>query len=58
MNYNYKHWLNKNYNKLEEKYNEYFDSIDKEFDVPISFDEFIIEEWEKVSNDFGEREDK
>ena len=47
----YKHWINKNYDRLVSEYEDYFDSIDKEIDVPMSLDEFGANgKWKKDAN--------
>lgn len=54
----YKKWIDRNYEKLQEKYDEYFELVDNTIITPMSFDEFILEEWDKVCNDYREREER
>lgn len=53
----YKHWINKNYDRLVSEYEDYFDSIDKEIDVPMSLDEFILDKWDSLDF-YVEREEQ
>lgn len=53
----FKKWLNKNYNKLDDKYQEYYDGIDKEVDVPMTWDEFVENEWDSFDG-YVEREEQ
>jgi hypothetical protein len=43
----FKQWKHRNWNKLLSKYEDYFDLIDKEIDVPMTLEEFIENEWDK-----------
>lgn len=53
----YKHWINKNYDRLVSEYEDYFDSIDKEIDIPITLDEFILDKWDSFDG-YVEREEQ
>lgn len=53
----YKHWINKNYDRLASEYEYYFDSIDKDIDVPMTLDEFILNKWDSFDF-YVEREEQ
>lgn len=42
----FRKWYFKNQDKLQEDYETYFESIDKEIDVPMDFDEFVQDRWD------------
>jgi hypothetical protein len=42
----FKQWKNKNSKKLLQQYDDYFDLIDKDIDVPMTLEEFIENEWD------------
>lgn len=37
----FRKWYNLNQDKLQEDYETYFESVDKDIDVPMDFDEFV-----------------
>lgn len=53
----YKHWINKNYDRLVSEYEDYFESIDKEIDVHMDFDEFVQDKWDSFDG-YCEREER
>lgn len=53
----FRKWYALNQDKLQEDYETYFESIDKEIDVPMDFDEFVQEEWNSF-DEYIEREER
>ena len=53
----FKKWYALNQNKLEEQYEEYVESLDKRFYMPIEFDEFVQDKWDSFDG-YNEREDR
>lgn len=51
----FKQWKYKNWNKLLLKYDDYFDLVDKDIDVPMTLEEFIENEWDSFDG-YTERE--
>ena len=42
----FRRWYFLNQDKLQEDYETYFESVDKEIDVPMDFDDFVQEKWD------------
>jgi hypothetical protein len=53
----FKQWKHRNWNKLLSKYEDYFDLIDKDIDVPMTLEEFIENEWDNFDG-YCEREER
>jgi hypothetical protein len=53
----FKQWKNKNWNKLLSQYEDYFEEIDKDIDVPMSLEEFIEDKWDDFDG-YCEKEDR
>jgi hypothetical protein len=53
----WKQWKHRNWNKLLSKYEDYFDLVDKDIDVPMTLEEFIENEWDKFDG-YCEREEQ
>ena len=53
----YRKWFALNQDKLQEDYEAYFESIDKENDVPMSYEEFVMNEWDSFDG-YIEREER
>ena len=53
----FKQWKNINWNKLLLKYDDYFDLVDKDIDVPMTLEEFIENEWDNFDS-YVEREEQ
>jgi hypothetical protein len=53
----FKQWKNKNWNKLLSQYEDYFETIDKDIDVPMSLEEFIEDKWDSFDG-YSEKEER
>ena len=53
----FRRWYLLNQDKLQEDYETYFESIDKENDVPMDFDDFVQEKWDSFDG-YIEREER
>lgn len=53
----YKHWINKNYDRLVSEYETYFEGVDKEIDMPMAFVEFVQDKWDSFDG-YIEREEQ
>ena len=53
----FKQWKNKNSKKLLQQYEDYFELIDKDIDVPLTLEEFIENEWDNFDS-YVEREER
>lgn len=53
----FRRWYFLNQDKLQEDYETYFESIDKENDVPMDFDEFVQDKWDSFDG-YIEREER
>lgn len=53
----FRKWYALNQDKLQEDYEAYFESVDKEIDVPMSYEEFVMNEWDSFDG-YCEREER
>ena len=53
----FRKWYNLNQDKLQDEYETYFESVDKEIDVPMDFDEFVQDRWDSFDG-YVEREEQ
>ena len=53
----YRKWFALNQDRLESKYEDYFENVDKEIDVPMSYEEFVMNEWDSFDG-YCEREER
>ncbi len=51
----YDYWLNKNFSKLEDAYEDYLQMLDTTMKIPMDFDEFIEEKFEHFISDYQDR---
>lgn len=49
---NFENWFDKNCDKLEEKYSEYLKEVDTTIKKLISFNEFSLNEFESLQDDY------
>lgn len=49
---NFDVWLNKNYNKLEDAYEDYIQMLDTTIIVPVDFTEFVEDRFEEMISDY------
>ena len=52
----FKKWYALNQDKLQEDYEEYVESLDKRFYMPIDFDEFVQDKWDSFDG-YTEKEE-
>lgn len=52
----YRKWFALNQDRLASKYEDYFENVDKEIDVPMSYEEFVMNEWDSFDG-YVEREE-
>ena len=53
----FRRWYLLNQDKLQEDYEAYFESVDKEIDVPMDFDDFVQDKWDNFDG-YVEREER
>ena len=53
----YRKWFALNQDRLELKYEDYFENVDKEIDVPMDFDDFVQDKWDSFDG-YIEREER
>ena len=53
----FRKWYALNQDKLQEDYEAYFESVDKEIDVPMDFDDFVQDKWDNFDG-YVEREER
>lgn len=53
----FRRWYLLNQDKLQEDYETYFESVDKEIDVPMDFDEFVQDKFDSLDF-YVEREER
>ena len=53
----FKKWYAINHDKLQEDYEEYVESLDKRFYMPIDFDEFVQDKWDSF-DEYVEKEER
>jgi hypothetical protein len=53
----FRRWYLLNQDKLQEDYEAYFESVDKEIDVPMEFDDFVQDKWDSFDG-YVEREER
>ena len=53
----FRRWYLLNQDKLQEDYETYFESIDKEIDVHMDFDEFVLDRFDSLDF-YVEREER
>ncbi len=51
----YDQWLNKNFSKLEDAYEDYLQMLDTTIIVPVDFTEFIEDKFEHFISDYQDR---
>lgn len=51
----YDYWLNKNFSKLEDAYEDYLQMLDTTMKIPMDFDEFIEDKFEHFISDYQDR---
>ena len=53
----FRRWYFLNQDKLQEDYEAYFESVDKEIDVPMEFDDFVQDKFDSLDF-YVEREER
>lgn len=53
----FRKWYFENQDKLQEDYETYFEGVDKEIDVLMTFDEFVQDRWDSFDR-YVEREEQ
>lgn len=53
----FRRWYFLNQDKLQEDYEAYFESVDKEIDVAMDFDDFVQDKWDNFDG-YVEREER
>ena len=51
-------WFRYNEERLQVEYDEYFESIDKNFEIPLSFEDYCFDKYEESENSYCEREEQ
>ena len=54
----YSKWFRYNEERLQVEYDEYFESIDKNFEIPLSFEDYCFDKYEESQNSYYEREER
>ncbi len=54
----FRKWYFKNQDKLQDEYETYFESVDKNFEIPLSFEDYCFDKYEESQNSYCEREEQ